>query len=144
MILKASGLKSAVDTMDGVKVTSPEAFSVGPYNFIAGTNELNGTEALAFASRGTAYAERVTSAVVDKMTSGWAATHYTDAMTALGQMMTTDFSRSELKSLIGKGLSSYTREAYAVTGTQTVAGTSPDASSVSAVQTRLENVLKGQ
>jgi hypothetical protein len=142
--LKASGLKAAVDTMNGVKVTSPESFTVGLYNFTAGTNELNGTEALAFASHSTACAELVTSAVVDKMTSGWAATHYTDAMTAVSQMMTTDFSRSELKSLMGKGLSSYTREAYAVTGTASAAGTAPDATSVSAAKTRLENVLKGQ
>jgi predicted negative regulator of RcsB-dependent stress response len=65
-------------------------------------------------------------------------------MTAVSQMMTTDFSRSELKSLMGKGLSSYTREAYAVTGTASAAGTAPDATSVSAAKTRLENVLKGQ
>lgn len=49
MQMNFEGFKKIIDSIGGVSVYSPEAFSMGSYDFVEGYNEMDGEKALAFA-----------------------------------------------------------------------------------------------
>jgi anionic cell wall polymer biosynthesis LytR-Cps2A-Psr (LCP) family protein len=140
--LSTEGLKTTVDELGGIRVTSSETFTSGGHTFTVGTNHLSGSEALAFGARSSANQLLVLDAVMRKMASEEVLTHYSTVMAGLGRTIKTDFSAKQFAQL-AKSASGWQTTTYAVTGTATGSGTALDADTAAAAKSRLESVLKG-
>jgi LCP family protein required for cell wall assembly len=112
-----TGFETLIDAIGGITVYSPQDFStVEGYYYSEGENYLNGAEALSFArerysfesgdiQRGKNQME-VIRAVIDKMTSSTVILeNYQEILNSLQDMMITDFSSSDISSLINMQLS---------------------------------------
>lgn len=130
MRVNFSSLVDIVDALGGVNVTSQYAFSAQGFNFVAGENNLNGEEALAFSRERYSLPggdneriknqSRVLSGIIQKATSPAIITNYLGIMNAVGGSFQTNMSDSELSSLINMQLddmSEWNIQDYAVSGT---------------------------
>lgn len=141
--LSTAGMKTTIDDLGGIRVTSGEAFTSGPYTFTVGTNVLSGSEALAFGSRSSENALLVLDALVRKMASEQALTHYTTVMAGLSRTFKTDFSAKQFAELM-KTASGWQMSTYALSGTAAQGGVQLDQSSAAAAKSRLQHVLNGR
>lgn len=124
-----SGFETLIDAVGGITVYSDTAFSVGEFSYSQGDNYVNGIEALTFArdrnhqaggDRGRGNNQmKVITAVIEKMTTGTALTHFSEILNSLQGMFVTDMSSAEINSLVKMQLSdmsSWNIHSYAVTG----------------------------
>lgn len=127
-----TGFKTLIDAIDGIEVYSDVAFSssVTSHSFSEGYNNLNGSQALAFArerkhlpggdnSRGKNQMKVIT-AVIQKLTSGTTIiTNYSAIMDSIEGMFQTDLTTRDISDLVKMQLddmASWNIMSYAVTG----------------------------
>ncbi len=129
-----TGFETLIDAIGGVTVYSPEAFTSSgdeAYTYVEGENELNGSEALAFARERYAFSSgdnmrgqnqmRIIQAVINKVTSESTTVllNYADILESLEGMFVTDLSSDDLTALVKMQIedgSSWNIKSYAVTG----------------------------
>ena len=124
-----SSFEKIIDRLGGIDVYSEYDFSVGSYNYKAGTNHLNGKEALAFARERHAFLTgdvqrgknqmEVIKAVIAKLTSKDILKNYDAVLNDLEDCFQTDMEPETIYSLVQYQLSSgksWTVNSYTVTG----------------------------
>ncbi|MFQ7539032.1 MAG: LCP family protein, partial [Clostridium sp.] len=133
-----SSVENIVDALGGINVESPIAFDALGYSFSAGTNSLNGKEALAFSrerySLGGGDRDRgknqmrVITGIINKAISPSIITNYTSILDAVSGSFQTNMSNSEMTSLIKmqiNDMSGWDIEQIAVNGTGNASAWSP-------------------
>lgn len=133
-----SSVENIVDALGGINVDSPIAFDALGYSFSAGTNSLNGKEALAFSrerySLGGGDRDRgknqmrVITGIINKAISPSIITNYTSILDAVSGSFQTNMSNSEMTSLIKmqiNDMSGWDIEQIAVNGTGNASAWSP-------------------
>lgn len=126
-----TGFEKLIDSIGGITVDSPQAFTAQGYSFKKGKNNLNGAQALAFARERHAFTEgdnmrgenqmRVIKAVISKLTSDGGNTllHYKSIMDSLSGTFVTDLTSKDISKMVKKQLSdggSWNVQSYAVSG----------------------------
>ena len=125
-----SSLVDIVNALGGVSVDSAYAFNAAGFSFSAGTNNLNGEEALAFSRERYSLPggdneriknqSRVLSGIINKATSPAIITNYMGMMNAVGGSFQTNMSNDEISKLINAQLDDmrgWNIQDFAVTGT---------------------------
>lgn len=133
-----SSVENIVDALGGINVDSPIAFNALGYSFSAGTNSLNGKEALAFSrerySLGGGDRDRgknqmrVITGIINKAISPSIITNYTSILDAVSGSFQTNMSNSEMTSLIKmqiNDMSGWDIEQISVNGTGNASAWSP-------------------
>jgi LCP family protein required for cell wall assembly len=131
-----SSLLKLVDAVGGITVTSDQAFSADGYNFVAGPNNLDAKQALAFARERYSFSEgdrqrgknqqRVIEALISKLSQPQMALKLPAILSATNGAFQTNASRNEINAIIQQQLSgagSWTTESISVDGTGTSAPT---------------------
>jgi LCP family protein required for cell wall assembly len=131
-----SSLLKLIDAVGGITVTSDQAFSAGGYNFVAGPNNLDAKQALAFARERYSFSEgdrqrgknqqRVIEALIAKLSQPQTALKIPAILNATSGTFQTNASRSEINAIIKQQLAStgsWTTESISVDGTGTSAPT---------------------
>lgn len=105
-----SSLIEIIDAIGGVTVNSPNTFSAGGYSFVAGSNYLNGEEALAFSRERYSFAGgdrergknqmRVIEGIISKVASPAIISNYNSIMSAVSGSFETNMSSGEINSLV--------------------------------------------
>ena len=105
-----SSVETIVDALGGITVNSEYAFSAGGYSFSAGSNTLNGKEALAFSRERYSFSagdrqrgknqQAVITGIINKMISPSIITNYTNILSAVSDSFQTSLSTSEIQSLV--------------------------------------------
>lgn len=125
-----SSLVDIVDALGGITVNSDYAFTGVGHSFVAGPNELNGEQALAFSRERYSLSggdneriknqTRVLSGIINKVTSPSIIGNYMGLMSAVGGTFQTNMSDSDISSLVNMQLSDmsgWNITDYAVSGT---------------------------
>lgn len=133
-----SSVENIVDALGGINVDSPIAFNALGYSFSAGTNSLNGKEALAFSrerySLGGGDRDRgknqmrVITGIINKAISPSIITNYTSILDAVSGSFQTNMSNNEMTSLIKmqiNDMSGWDIEQISVNGTGNGSAWSP-------------------
>lgn len=135
-----SGVKDIVDALGGITVDSDVAFTCSadaseiPYAFEKGSNQLDGSMALAFCRERQAFQDgdeqrgenqmKVIEAVLNKMMSMETLSGYEQITDAISSMMTTDMTKETIVALIkgqANSLADWSYETYITTGQRTTA-----------------------
>lgn len=126
-----TGFETLIDAIGGVSVYSDTSFksSLYGYSYQKGYNDMNGSQALAFARERYAFASgdnarglhqmEVIKAIVAKMSAGTIVSNYSSIMDSLQGMFITDMSADDISSLVKMQLSdmaSWNVVSFAVTG----------------------------
>ena len=166
MRVNFTSLQDIVNAIGGIDVESPQAFSAGGYSFVAGTNHLNGEQALAFARERYSFAggdnervknqQRVLSGIIHKITSSTAIlTGYSNLMNTVGNEVQTNMSNSDISALVRmqlKDLGGWDIQMISIEGTGSSASTYsmgatklyvmiPDEESVKAAQDAINGMM---
>ncbi len=125
-----TGFVDIIDALGGVNVYSDYDFSTNGYHFSQGYNQLNGTQALAFARERYAFSEgdrqrgrnqmAVITAVLNKMMSPDLLTKYTSIMSSVEGSFETNMSYTKIADLVKQQLespASWNIKSYSVDGT---------------------------
>ena len=165
-----TGFETLIDAVGGVTVYSDVAFTTnhGNYSIQVGNNELNGSQALAFARERYALKGgdkdrgknqmKVIAALIDKLSSTTIITNYAQILDSLKGMFTTDLSEEQISQLVKMQLSEMPKWevfSYAITGTGASEETysmpgrklsvwNPNADSVAYASELMSRVLEGQ
>lgn len=128
--LNFSGFENIIDALGGVTVESDYSFNAGGYSFVKGANDLNGSQALAFARERHAFAEgdrqrgkdqmAVIKGVINKMLSPDMLLHYTDVLAATEGNFETSVPYQLISSVVNDQLAnggSWNIVSYSVDGT---------------------------
>ena len=131
-----SSLLKLVDAVGGITVASDQAFSAGGYNFVAGPNNLDAKQALAFARERYSFSEgdrqrgknqqRVIEALISKLSQPQMALKLPAILSATNGAFQTNASRNEINAIIQQQLSGaggWSTESISVDGTGTSAPT---------------------
>ena len=105
-----TSLEKLVDAMGGVEVQSEHNFSSGGYNFVAGNNQLNGKQALAFSRERYSFEGgdrtrgqnqmKVITAIISKMTQPAMALKAGEIVNALNGVFETNMASDDIAALI--------------------------------------------
>lgn len=133
-----SSVENIVDALGGINVESPIAFNALGYSFVAGTNHLNGKEALAFSrerySLGGGDRDRgknqmrVITGMINKAISPSIITNYTSILDAVSGSFQTNMSNGDMTSLVKmqiNDMSGWDIEQISVNGTGNSSAWSP-------------------
>jgi len=104
-----SSLVKVVDALDGVDVESEYNFSAGKTTFVAGTNHLNGEQALTFSRERHAFEggdrtrgqnqQRVITAIISKLSTPAAAVNFQQVLASISGAFQTNMSSADIKAL---------------------------------------------
>ena len=163
-----SSVETIVDALGGITVNSEYAFSAGGYSFSAGSNTLNGKEALAFSRERYSFSagdrqrgknqQAVITGIINKMISPSIITNYTNILSAVSDSFQTSLSTSEIQSLVRMQLndmSSWDIQTYSLDGSGASRSTYsygstplyvmiPDQSTVTQAKTYIDAMESGQ
>lgn len=165
--LNFSGFETIIDALGGVTVESDYNFEAGGYRFYEGTNDLNGSQALAFARERHAFAEgdrqrgrdqmAVIKGVINKMLSPDMLLHYTEVLAATEGNFETSVPYELLSAIVSNQLANGSRwnvVSYSVDGTgarkvpysmnSSAYVMLPDESTVEIAQQLIQAVLNGE
>jgi LCP family protein required for cell wall assembly len=125
-----TSLLNLVDALGGISVQSDQAFKADGYNFVAGTNQLNAKQALAFSRERYSFSQgdrqrgknqqKVIEAVVAKASQPDIIVNYQKILATLSDSFQTNASKDELSNLIKQQLDSvgqWKTESISVDGT---------------------------
>lgn len=158
-----------VDTLGGIDVVSDYAFSTQGYNFVKGTNHLNGEKALAFSRERHSFTDgdnqrvknqqKVLEAIMKKcLNSTTILTKYTSILSSLSGSFQTNIEQNEISSIVKEQLNSMSGwdiQMNSLTGVSTMASTYsagsqllsvmiPNDSSVEDAKVKIDSVLKSK
>ena len=163
-----TSLITIVDALGGVDVNSEYAFSAGGYDFVQGTNHLDGKAALAFSRERYSFEsgdnqrgrnqEAVLTAILQKAMSPSILTSANQILSQVSDCVETNMTQDEMAKFINMQLSDgagWTIESTAATGTgdnqacfssgsQLLYVMWPDEASVSEISTKMQQVLNGE
>ena len=105
-----NSLINVVDSLGGITVNSPLAFTAGGYEFVVGENEMDGQKALAFSRERYSFEDgdrersrnqmRVLTAIINKAMSPSIIGHYSELLDTLSTSFKTNLSKKEITSFI--------------------------------------------
>lgn len=131
MQINFTGFEKLIDSIGGITVDVPEAFSAGGYSYTKGPNQMDGAKALAFARERHAFASgdnergqdqmRVIEATIQKLSSSGTTllTNYSGILNSLQGMFITNMPSEDIDVMVKMQLndgSSWNVKKYAVTG----------------------------
>jgi LCP family protein required for cell wall assembly len=125
-----TGFETLIDDIDGIDIDVDKSFtSVDGYKFSKGTTHMDGTYALAYVRERHAFGDgdlargrhqmQMIKALVAKLSSGAIITNYSDIMSSLEGMFSTDVSTTEIGNLVKMQLSdgaSWNVQTFTVSG----------------------------
>lgn len=163
-----TSLITIVDALGGVNVESEYAFSAGGYDFVQGTNHLNGAQALAFSRERYSFAEgdnqrgknqeAVLTAILQKAMSPAILTNASQIIASVADSVETNMTQEEMAKFISRQLAEGTGwniESTAASGTgdmqpcfssgsQLLWVMQPDMGSVEAIKQKMGQILQMQ
>ncbi len=163
-----TSLIKIVDALDGVNVNSEYAFSTGGFDFVQGTNHLNGEQALAFSRERYSFEagdnqrgknqEAVLTAILQKAMSPAILTNASQIISSVSDSVETNMTQDEMAKFINMQLQTGTNwsiESVAATGTgdmqpcfsygaEPLYVMRPDMASVEEVKRKMSQVLQSE
>lgn len=114
-----ASLTKLIDTLGGVKVYSPQAFTAGEYSFQQGYNEVDGKQALAFSRERYSFEngdrtrgenqQRVIEAIINKLSSPGTIGNYQHILSSMEGAFQTNASENEIATLVREQVNSLKR-----------------------------------